>query len=93
MRGLLDLVFSDNSIRNVSVFSFGLLMKFGINFSDIQTFFETMGLQQARTSRDNLIKLKKEGIEKKSGGYRSPGFYDDFPEIEILAKVFVSEKR
>jgi hypothetical protein len=32
MGGLLDLVFSDNSIRNVSVFSFGLLMKFGNNF-------------------------------------------------------------
>ena len=65
MGGLLDLVFTDKSIRIVSVFSFGLLMKFGINFSDIQKFFATIGLQQARTSRDNLIKLKKEGIEKK----------------------------
>ena len=65
MGGLLDLVFTDNSIRIVSVFSFGLLMKFGINFSDIQKVFATIGLQQARTSRDNLIKLKKEGIEKK----------------------------
>ena len=43
MGGLLDLVFSDNSIRNVSVFSFGLLMKFGINFSEIQKFFATIG--------------------------------------------------
>ena len=43
MDGLLDLVFSDNSIRNVSVFSFGLLMKFGINFSEIQKFFATIG--------------------------------------------------
>ena len=92
MGGLLDLVFSDNSIRNVSVFSFGLLMKFGINFSEIQKFFATIGLQKAGTSRDNLIKLKKEGLEKKSGGYRSSSFYDDFPEIETLAKVFVSEK-
>jgi hypothetical protein len=63
MGGLLDLVFSDNSIRNVSVFSFGLLMKFGINFSEIKTFFATIGLQKAGTSRDNLIKLKKEGLE------------------------------
>jgi hypothetical protein len=65
MGGLLDLVFSDNSIRNVSVFSFGLLMKFGINFSEIQKFFATIGLQKAETSRDNLIKFKKEGLEKK----------------------------
>jgi hypothetical protein len=63
--GLLDLVFSDNSIRNVSVFSFGLFMKFGINFSEIQKFFATIGLQKAGTSRDNLIKFKKEGLEKK----------------------------
>ena len=55
MGGLLDLVFSDNRIRNVSVFSFGLLMKFGINFSEIQKFFATIGLQKAGTSRDNLI--------------------------------------
>ena len=80
MGGLLDLVFSDKSIRNVSVFSFGLLMKFGINFSEIQKFFATIGLQKAGTSRDNLIKLKKEGLEKKSGGYRSSSFYDDFPK-------------
>jgi hypothetical protein len=92
MGGLLDLVFSDNSVRNVSVFSFGLLMKFGITFSEIQKFFATIGLQKAGTSRDNLIKFKKEGLEKKSGGYRSSSFYDDFPEIETLAKVFVGEK-
>ena len=92
MGGLLDLVFSDNSIRNVSVFSFGLLLKFGINFSEIKTFFATIGLQKAGTSRDNLIKLKKEGLEKQSGGYRFSNFYEDFPEIEILAKVFVSER-
>ena len=92
MGGMLDLVFSDNSIRNVSVFSFGLLMKFGINFSEIKTFFATIGLQKAGTSRDNLIKLKKEGLEKQSGGYRFSNFYEDFPEIEILAKVFVSER-
>jgi hypothetical protein len=42
MGGLLDLVFSDNSIRNVSVFSFGLLMKFGINFSEIKTFLKLL---------------------------------------------------
>jgi hypothetical protein len=59
MGGLLDLVFSDNSIRNVSVFSFGLLVKFGINFSEIQKFFATIGLQKGGTSRDNLIMLKK----------------------------------
>ena len=76
----------------MSVFSFGLLMKFGINFSEIKTFFATIGLQKAGTSRDNLIKLKKEGLEKQSGGYRFSNFYEDFPEIEILAKVFVSER-
>ena len=59
MGGLLDLVFSDNSIRNVSVFSFGLLVKFGINFSEIQKFFATIGLQKGGASRDNLIMLKK----------------------------------
>jgi hypothetical protein len=39
-------------------------MKFGINFSEIKTFFATMGLQKAGTCRDNLIKLKKEGLDK-----------------------------
>ena len=92
MGDLLDLVISDNSIRNVSVFSFGLLTKFGIQFSVIQKFFEACGLQKAGTCRDNLIKMRTEGIEKKSGGYRASGFYDDFPEIEIMAKVFVSEQ-
>ena len=42
MGGLLDLVFTDKSIRNVGVFSFGLLMKFGINFSDIQKYLQQL---------------------------------------------------
>ncbi len=49
-------------------------------------------MQKVCTSRNNLIKIKKEGLEKQSGGYRFSNFYEDFPEIEILAKVFVSQK-
>ena len=30
-------------------------------------------------------------MEKISGGSRTTAFYEDYPEIEILAKVFVSE--
>ncbi len=49
-------------------------------------------MQKVCTSRNNLIKIKNEGLEKQSGGYRFSNFYEDFPEIEILAKEFVSEK-
>ena len=67
-------------------------MKFGIQFTVIQKLFKACGLQKAGTCRDNLIKMRTVGIEKTSGGYQASGFYNDFPEIKIMAKIFVSEQ-
>jgi hypothetical protein len=88
---LLDLVIGNSSIRNISLFTFGILTKLGINISAIGDLFRNIGLQKAEHCRDNIIKFNKYEMDINSGGNRFSAFYDDFPEIEIAAKVFVSE--
>jgi hypothetical protein len=84
---LFDLVSGDSSIRNMSIFPFGILTKLGINISAIGDLFRNIGLQKAEHCRDNIIKFNKYGIDIKSGWNRFSAFNDGFPEIEIAAKV------
>ena len=41
----IDLVMNNASLRNISVFAYPLLKKFGINTAVIRNFFPTIGLQ------------------------------------------------
>ena len=88
---LLEMVINESSIRNISIFTFGILTKFGINISAIGNIFLNIGLQKAEHCRENLIKFYKDGTDINSGGNRFCTFYENFPEIEIAAKVFVTE--
>ena len=68
---MINLILSDSHIRNVSLFSYALLIKLGINVSVIKTMFNNIGLQRTETCRDNLIKYMKyglDGLQMNSGG-------------------------
>ena len=80
------MVINESSIRNISIFTFGILTKFGINISAIGNIFLNIGLQKAEHCRENLIKFYKDGTDINSGGNRFCTFYENFPEIEIAAK-------
>ena len=68
---MINLILSDSHIRNVSLFSYALLIKLGINVSVIKTMFNNIGLQRTETCRDYLIKYMKyglDGLQMNSGG-------------------------
>jgi hypothetical protein len=64
----IDLIFNNPSLRNISVYSYALLKKFGVNSTDIRNFFPKIGLHKKQTCRENVIKLKNSNFEIKSGG-------------------------
>lgn len=64
----IDLVMNDASLRNISVFAYALLKKFGINTAVIRNFFPTIGLQCEQNCRENLIKIHNSNYEELRGG-------------------------
>ena len=88
----IDLVLTDSSVRNLSIFSYALLKRFGITAMEIRTFFPSIGLQSEKSCRENLFQCQKSDFGKQCGGQTTPTFYEDFPEIENTAKLFVLEE-
>ena len=88
----IDLVLTDSSVRNLSIFSYALLKRFGITGMEIRTFFPSIGLQSEKSCRENLLQCQKSDFGKNSGDQTTPSFYEDFPEIEKAAKLFVLEE-
>jgi hypothetical protein len=64
----IDLVMNNASLRNISVFAYALLKKFGINTAEISYFFPTIGLQCEQNCRENLIKICNSYYEELRGG-------------------------
>jgi hypothetical protein len=64
----IDLIMKNVSLRNISVFSYALLKKFGINTAQIRNFFPTIGLQCEQNCRVNLRKIHNSNYEELRGG-------------------------
>ena len=65
---MIDIILSDCSLRNISVFSYSLLKKFGISSLEIRKCFLNIGLQKEQTCRQNIMKFHKLGFDLNSGG-------------------------
>jgi hypothetical protein len=63
-----DLVMNNASLRNISVFAYALLKKFGINTAVIRNFCPIIGLQCKQNCRENLIKIHNSNYEELRGG-------------------------
>ena len=64
----IDLVMNNASLRNISVFAYTLLNKFGINTAVIRIFFPKIGLQCEQNCRENLMKIHNSNYEEVRGG-------------------------
>lgn len=73
---MIDLVLHDSCLRNLSVYSYALLKKFGINTLEIRKVFLNIGLQKEQNCRENLIKFHKSEFELHCGG--------TFNEIKLI---------
>jgi hypothetical protein len=63
----IDLVLTDSSVRNLSIFSYALLKRFGITAMEIRTFFPSIGLQSEKSCRENLLQCKSLILERIAG--------------------------
>ena len=65
---MIDIILTDCSLRNISVYTYSLLKKFGISSLEIRKCFLNIGLQKEQTCRQNIMKFHKLGFDLNSGG-------------------------
>ena len=65
---MIDIILTDCSLRNISVYTYSLLKKIGISYLEIRKCFLNIGLQKEQTCRQNIMKFHKHGFDLNSGG-------------------------
>jgi hypothetical protein len=64
----IEYVLNDATVRNLTVFSYALLKKFGISDSEKRNSFPFIGLHSEQSCRESLFKIHNSKFELLSGG-------------------------
>jgi hypothetical protein len=92
---LFEIIRQETSLRSLSVLLHLSLMYFGIPWRKIDSFLKDIGGLSAETCNKwstSLIEQDLEGfLEDNRGGKHGEGFFDIYPELENLAKLYAVE--
>jgi hypothetical protein len=92
---LFEIIKQDTSLRSLSVLLHLSLMYFGIPWRKIDSFLKDIGGLSAQScnkwSRILIEEDLEEFLEDNRGGKHSESFFDVYPELESLAKLYAVE--
>ncbi len=92
---LFEIIKQDTSLRSLSVLLHLSLMYFGIPWRKIDSFLKDIGGLSAQScnkwSRILIEEDLEEFLEDNRGGKHSESFFDIYPELESLAKLYAVE--